>query len=65
MNQKGSASRLSNGGSPHNKQINLSSLGRHGLCLRKARAGDTPGFGYPAEPLRPRSQVIWALCGQK
>ena len=45
------------------KRFNLISLGRHGLCLRKARAGHTPAFHFPVESLRPRLQVNRALCG--
>jgi len=62
--RKGIASRLKGTASPHNKRIELTARGRHGLCLRKARAGDAPGFRFPAEALRPCSQLIRALYGR-
>jgi hypothetical protein len=48
---------------PHNKRIELTALGRHGLCLCKARAGDAPAPGFPAGHLRPRAQVTPVLYG--
>ena len=48
---------------PYNKRIELTARGRHAGCLRNRRAGDPPGFGLPAEPLRPCSQLIRALYG--
>ena len=48
---------------PYNKWIERTSLGRHGLCLRKARAGNTPAFHFPVEGLRPRSPLIHTLYG--
>ena len=49
---------------PYNKWINQTALGRHGACFRKPRAGDAPGFRFPAEALRPCSLVIHALYGR-
>ncbi len=34
---------------PHNKLLKPTARGRHGPCLRKARAGDAPDLGFPAE----------------
>ena len=35
---------------PYNKAIQPDDLGRHGLCLRKARAGDAQDLSVPARP---------------
>ena len=43
----------------------LTVLGRHGICLRKFRAGDTPVFNFPVEYLRPCSQLKTQLYGVK
>gem|GEM_PF-5056115 len=43
-------------------QIELTALGRHGICMRKFRAGDATVLDFPVENLRPCSQFIWPLC---
>jgi hypothetical protein len=45
------------------KAFDLTSLGRPGICLRKSRAGNATGSGFPAETLRPRLQVNAMLDG--
>ena len=49
-----------NGRQPYNNRFNLTSLGRHGLCLRKARAGDPTHPSVPAG----RSGLVRRLIGR-
>ncbi len=49
----------------HNKLIEWMSLGRHGPCEGKARAGDPPGLSFPGQALRPRSPLISTLYGRE
>jgi hypothetical protein len=50
---------------PYNNPFNPTALGRHGICLRKSRAGDAPAFDFPVEGLRPCSRVNGELYGPR
>jgi hypothetical protein len=50
---------------PYNNRVKRTSLGRHGACLRKPRAGNPPVFHFPVEHFRPRSPLTRALYGPK
>jgi hypothetical protein len=60
------------GAPPYNKRFKPPARGLHAFCFQGSKRGGpsqksrryTPGFGFPAEALRPCSQVIHVLYGR-